>query len=158
MTDDPSPTTAPQSADDYATTPDDLLDFLASVANDSGFEMGITVTVPGGVVTGTLIGYVKWLEETNAALTAASAEVGPRLLEGWLEEERDYQEHYREHSDDEGFEERPIHFLHLRGARHVSGAGMSPSSENPGILWRGRLDRVSGWAIGSIEKRSASAR
>src|SRR4051812_22531830 len=100
---------------------DGILEILGSVANDSDFEMSLTVTVPGGTVTGTLIGYRKWLEGARQLFAALS----PGVLKPWIDDEQAYQEEYKRLGDDAP--ERDVWFLHLRDAHVIDSAGMVPS-------------------------------
>lgn len=41
--------------------------------------------------------------------------------------------------------------IHLRGARFFSSTGATlPSSDSPGVFWRGRLDAIDGWWLGQL--------
>ena len=119
-----------------------------------GLEIGVTLSVEGSTITGTLIGGRAYFEELSNLLLKASGEkndVGQTLSELWGEHKNLY------HMGGEGSDEQPTEqrappaFLHLRGAEIVSPSGARmPSGE--GFLWRGRVSAVSGFAIGKLEQ------
>jgi hypothetical protein len=116
---------------------DGLLLALCEVArNVEGFELGITVNVPGATVTGLMVGPTTWLHilaasgegRANEFLRGIAARMS-EILDG-AEQEVDTQ------------------FLHLREAQYVSGGQFTPT--NAALLWRGRLAVVSGFSIGKV--------
>jgi hypothetical protein len=120
---------------------DNKLMVLVSVVETSErpTNIGITLTVPGGVITGLLASHTAWVdhmkllaEASGGALTQVIEALGSNFAgPGELE------------LDEEEFDR-----IHLIEARFVLGGSLMPSP--PGFAWRGRLKDVSGWSIGSL--------
>ncbi|WP_432491398.1 hypothetical protein [Kineococcus auxinigenes] len=116
---------------------DAVLERLAAMA-DHGMVLDITLFAGGQVVSGTLIGRDRWLQQFSerAARGGAGgrqvAEDVQRLLQA-LESRRPAGE--PPHRD----------FLHLAGAQ-IDGTQRIAE----GLLWRGRISEVAGWSLGSL--------
>ena len=117
-------------------------------AANAGAEIGLTVTVSGQVVTGTLIservyltGLARDLEQTRALGGAVSA--GVENLESDL---------YTDVPD--GPTGGGSTFFHLKSARYLSAGSLVPYRPNANGVWRGRVDHVSGWVLGTLTSRS----
>ena len=129
----------PDAQDNPYSEGDPALAMLVAAAARNDGELGITLTVPGGVVTGLLIGVNRYWREYEAAGTSAGDEMSSMLREFFTLPDKGGAE-----------EEAPGHVwrhIHLREARYVTGALESPEN---GMLWRGRLAQVSGWSIGVL--------
>lgn len=120
---------------------DGLLVALAEVArHKDGFELGITVNVPGGTVTGIMIGPRAWLRILGASGEGPAHEF-LRSLAGGMNEILE-----------NAGAEVTTQFLHLRDAQYVSGGRFTPT--NAGLLWRGRLGEITGFSIGTLTPAS----
>ena len=121
---------------------DALLVELVHAAN-AGAEIGLTVTASGQVVTGTLIserayfaGISKSLEQAGDLGAAVASSV--------------------EHFSADLYENLPdsapsaVTFLHLGDARYLSAGSLVPANPTSRGVWRGRLDQVSGWVLGTL--------
>lgn len=127
--------------------PDPILQVFASMAqNASGFEMGITLTVKGTVVTGTLIGRNVWLSR----LVARASEAGEASAQVAQVIRDSFETPVNDGDDDDGSEDIRYGYLHLENARFVFDQRIVPEAPNPGALWRGRLVDVSGWCWGTL--------
>jgi hypothetical protein len=129
--------------------PDGMLSTLLDVADEmDDFVMSLTVTVPGGVVSGSVINHRTWLDLVIADGGSWGALVTPFKA---TEDER-----LKAVAGEVGDEPMPtyLQFIHMRDARFVSG-GLFPTSQ-VGMLWRGRLSEVSSWAIGSLRGSETS--
>jgi len=131
--------------------PDALLFALVSLANlNEGISMTITLTVPGGVVSGMLIQNERWLREVAQVIADATGDA-----EGLAGVVRDWHSVLDELDDDldaGSVTSRPAGYVHLADARvYVGGAGMP----NDGTHWRGRLRDVTGWSLGTLGKGAA---
>ncbi|MEW9263350.1 hypothetical protein AB1207_01190 [Kineococcus endophyticus] len=124
-------------------TADPALVALVRTAQEQDFPAAVTLVTAGGTVSGALIGRDEWVgkffERSDAG--EGSEPILDALREAFAAE------------DTAGGPDEPIQyaFIHLEGAR-VHGHG--PDLENPepdGLraLWRGRVDQVVGWSIGS---------
>lgn len=135
------PTEAPESTQPDVTLHDvDLvLQVLAKTAQDNPFEIGLTLTVRGAVLTGTLVGRDTWFRELAAwlesrvegygDLASSIGEALTQLAPGGTSSA----EHYA--------------YLHLKDARVLSGH-LLPTLD--GLFWRGRISEISGFAIGTL--------
>ena len=129
-------------------TSDEVLRVLARLAQESGVEMGITVAVGGGVVSGVLIAREKWLDKYVLAYSTSSEEgqeVARRLRDAFQQE------------DLVGSEETPFryHYLHLQDAQLVHGSTGLPADR--GGFWRVRLDAVTEWSPGTLRAPEADS-
>ena len=115
---------------------DGLLLALCEVArNVDGFELGITVNVPGATVTGVMVGPKAWLQILGASGEGDANEF-LRGIAARMSEILD------------GGDDVDTQFLHLREAQYVSGGTFQPT--NAALLWRGRLAAVSGFSLGTL--------
>lgn len=139
--------------------PDPLLATLIRATNDSEDPLGIrvTVTVPGGVIAGTLISMAQWLSE--AAVMQLADGTSKSFFQPLLEEHVSARqlaneaealppvkwsnEQAKAHADWQA----EVEHLHLSQARWISPAGRMPVN---GMYWRGRLEHVSGWVYGEL--------
>ena len=125
---------------------DPALAMLVAAAARNDGELGVTLTVPGGVVTGLLIGVNRYWREYEAAGRSAGDEMSG-MMRGFFT--------LPDKGEDE--EEMPglvWRHIHLRDARFVTGGVESPAN---GMLWRGRLGHVSGWSIGVMRAQIPDA-
>lgn len=142
---------------------DPVLASLVSVINTlagEGNAVAVTLTVPGGMVSGLLVPAWEWFEEQQHAREAETggdsfavffsmpaeqfkearerhrAEVEQWTADGRPDEPAD--------GDADADDEAP-RFIHLRDARTpLPGGGWSPPTH-----WRGRLSEVTGWSWGA---------
>lgn len=120
---------------------DGLLVALAEVArHKEGFELGLTVNVPGATVTGVMIGPRAWLRILGAS-GEGDAHAFLSSLAGGM----------NEILESSGLEVA-TQFLHLRDAQYVSGGLFTPT--NAGLLWRGRLGEITGFSLGTLTSAS----
>lgn len=134
---------------------DNILEaWVALAQNIEGFRMSVTLTVAGATVSGDLIGRNDWLDRFKEALAARAVEpdlpegdqvdLSPlnELVEGW------------KHPIDKSVDAPPARFgyFHLINARFISGSGSVPTDQPgvEGMIYRGRISEVSGWALGKI--------
>lgn len=117
---------------------------LVSIANSSGIQFGITLVVGGSVVSGQLVGGQKYFEEF--AREFAEAWPGERredIRRAFASNAEIYQRSPQE--DEKGF---PPQFIHLIDARCFYPGSQLPN--NRGVLWRGRINAVSGFSLGML--------
>lgn len=117
------------------------------MANKGLPGMGITLTVGGAIVTGTLIG-VRQYFDLFAANYAAGLKLEPehnfhKLLRAPLEN-LDRQ--------DEKYPDKLPNYIHLQDAKYYMSNGFVPAD---GLLWRGKLDTVDGWSLGQWQPGKA---
>lgn len=144
QTPDPSAPDAPEGTPDPSkidwSAPDFLLLTMVELANENDeFEIGMTVWVGGGMITGTLIGRTRWVKE----LMQTHSEL--RFLEGFADSFAKVDEANR--LDPENA--TPTGYIHLKNASCINGASHFPGAQN--LAWRGRLSAVSGWSFGRFD-------
>lgn len=115
----------------------------------AGVEIGVTLTVGGSIVSGTLISGKTYFKELGEVLAGASQEEGDMqsvLGSSWAK----YSAIYEKPEDaPDDWRPGPVGFIHLRNARYYApGQGALPT--NQGVLWRGKLSAVDAFSIGSF--------
>lgn len=125
---------------------DGMLAILVTIVNDNDSSMSVTLTLPGGPVTGTLIGYNEWLELSEAQT--------PGFFAPYIESETARRARVDAEGDDARSTDLPPFYLHLKNARYFSGR-LVPDSGN-GFLWRGRISQVAAWSIGELGLSASS--
>ncbi len=108
--------------------------FASMVARGYIEGMSLSLSVPGGVVTGMLISEARYLD----LLVEGASDEGTTKILGSIR--TGLQREGEPPSDASGYA-----FLHLRDVAFLTGQGVSASS---GIsLWRVRIDQVAGWSF-----------
>lgn len=140
MTDNASTDQTPEPTPTDFTVPDLTLQLLANLAQRGSVDgVGLTLTVGGAIVTGQLVGRSEWfagLHEAHGDRLAAVSEPFKK-----------FDERVTEKRGEEGDPTR-FNYIHLKGARYLTGAGFAPTEDDAGMFWRGRLTEVSGWSFG----------
>jgi hypothetical protein len=129
-----------------ATQPlDHFLQSLVGLAN-IGVEIGLTLTVGGFLISGTLTSGKRYFDELQKSMQFTNTEE-------WMQKELG--EFFRQSGsiyDPPSEEETPIPpptFLHLRDARFFHNAG-APMPSNASVWWRGRISEVQGFHFGTL--------
>ena len=117
---------------------------LVGFANTSGLEMGLTLNVGGSVVSGKLISGRKYFE--TFAEQFASAWPGDE--ESRANIYKSLAAHAEIYDSTETEDLPPPQYVHLADARVHSPTGSLPT--NSGVLWRGKVNAVSGFSLGSL--------
>ncbi len=117
---------------------------LVFLANDAGWEMGITLLVGGSIVSGILISGKKYFD--TFADEFASAWPG----EDKEEMRKAFASHGTIYDANEESDQPlpPPQYIHLRSSRVHSPSGNIPSGD--GVLWRGKINAVSGFTLGAL--------
>lgn len=115
------------------------------------FQLGITLHVPGGIVTGYLIGGREYFERMAAHFLREGQD--RNAAHDWM---LSYGERYPKYDEEpagteqESVDERPPSlYIHLRDAHFVT-PGSAPIPSNCGVLWRGTINSVAGWSMGVL--------
>lgn len=103
-------------------------------------KLGVTLTVRGATITGTLVGRNTWLQKLHQVRGEA---LGHEVTQVWIDllSYDPETEPARLDSD---------RFIHLIDARTITPSGAIPAFDGTGMFWRGLLASVDGWSIGSI--------
>lgn len=132
-------------ADNQATRLEEADWFLQSIVdlvNRTNIEIGISLTVSGGTITGMLISGKEYFSRLGAQIT-----------EGWSGSQENKDQMGRFFSAPsivyESEPQRLPGYIHLTGAKLVHASDFIPTD---GMLWRGRLSEVSGFTIGMMKK------
>ena len=122
---------------------------LVGLANTSGLEMGLTLNVGGSVVSGTLISGRKYFE--TFAQQFASAWPGDEETKENIR--KSLATHAKIYDSPETEDLPPPQYVHLTNAKVHSPTGSLPT--NSGVLWRGKVNAVSGFSLGSLSSSDA---
>lgn len=135
---------------------DRMLNVLLKAA-EREVRIGLTVTVGGIVVTGTLIGTLAYCRAL--ADQFASSAGGTDMDDLFADSFRDLVDDAagvargdRRDPPDAVSYEQSVGFLHLADARYVGASGLLPHGRH-GILWRCPVSDVSGWSMGDLTTR-----
>ncbi len=125
-------------------------------AAERGARVGLTVTIDGAVVTGTLVGTVDYCRALADQFVAA--EGGTVMDEAFAEAFRTLMDDAygvaqgdRRATPDAMAFEQAVTFLHLAEARYVSGPTFLPHGRH-GVLWRCRVGEVTSWSLGDLTR------
>jgi hypothetical protein len=141
-------------------TSDVFLEDWVTLANDCNLQIAVTLMVNGALVSGTITSGAEFLEHVGQSISAAAESDHRKLGESI---EKHYQDVAKklypqkapsaEQNDLptlQGTGPRKSYFVHLKD---VTILGSRPLPTVP--YWRGRLDRVDGWFIGSLKETSS---
>jgi hypothetical protein len=133
-----------------APSKDWFLQFLVNLANKNRFELDITLTVGGFLISGTLAGVKQYFDDLGAYFASPF-------------ESKDNSEEVRTAFKKIGDQcscvslseqtETPS-YIHLKNARFFDAQGKSVSG-SAGTWWRGRISEVQGFAPGVLFKQSS---
>ncbi len=119
-----------------------FLQKLVSMANDSGLEFGVTLTVGSGMVTGTLISAEKYFAAFGELFAGGMPGDGSEVEASFRKLGERGQE------DDQEAARLPPQFIHLKDAKIITASGSVPSRQ--GVLWRGTIASINGFNLGSL--------
>ncbi len=122
-----------------------LLQWLCQFINKNGLEVGVTLTIGGMLVTGTLISHDKYFEQFSKDFSDPFAVSGTEVQE----QMRSIILGFNPAVDPD--EQLPaLQYIHLKNARTY----MSSSDHLPtkGTLWRGKIAAVDGFTLGFLGK------
>lgn len=117
-----------------------LQSLVAGAHSSETASIGITLTIPAGLITGSLIGATRWFREVG--------ERHPEIAD--LATELVQEEEARELDEDSLWT-----YIHLRNARFFTGGRFVEAGE--GFHWRGRLSEVTGWSFGEFSEAKPDA-
>jgi len=127
-----------------------FLQFLVNLANKNRFELDITLTVGGILISGTLVGVRQYFDDLSGYF-AGLFETGKNSLV--------IKETFKKIGDQctcvsPSEQTETPSYIHLKNA-HFSDAHGRLVSGNAGICWRGRISEVQGFAPGKLIKEGS---
>lgn len=138
---------------------------LVQMANAFGLEQGVVLTLPGQVLSGTLVGGKTYFDELATAVQGADPDETLRgaLAAGYRRRGQDFEGWGAgsklgdlDPGGPEGKDLAPlpqVAYLHLRDVSVVTW----PSSGQRLPQWRGRVGDVVGWTVGTFEDAASPA-
>ncbi|MCG5104461.1 gas vesicle accessory protein GvpU [Oceanobacillus alkalisoli] len=121
------------------------LENLVYVAN-AGVEIGITLSIKGTIVSGTLIPNYRYFEILSEQFNALGNELG-KSLSGAADK---YVDEFRQDKNKD-LDEIQVGYIHLNDAKYYTPNGNFPQDS---MLWRGKIEEVDGFTIGSLSERT----
>lgn len=113
--------------------------------SNHGLSVGLTLTTGAGLISGTLIGGAEYLDMQKTDMAGVFGNDLDRQTFNDIADE--WKERYIRPLPDKGEALAPV-FIHLKNAQLLDGNHLVPTTR--GVLWRGKLDSVIGFNIGSI--------
>ena len=135
------------SATDSAPSKDWFLQFLVNLANKNRFELDITLTVGGMLISGTLVGVRQYFDDLSAYF-ASPFDSGRNSEE--------IKETFKKIGDQctcvaPSEQTETPSYIHLKNAIFADAQGKR-ISDSSGIWWRGRISEVQGFTPGKLIK------
>lgn len=118
-----------------------LLRAWISTISGNGVGFSVVLTTGAGIITGTLISEIRYLDSLTAAMADSWGERG-EMFRDLFAPIRDLDR------------QLPIKYVHLEGAKLITLQGAIPVGANG--LWRGDLDAIIGHSLGQITLTQAS--
>ncbi|WP_427137212.1 gas vesicle accessory protein GvpU [Psychrobacillus psychrodurans] len=127
---------------------DIILNLLNEMASSEfGIEVSITLNVKGSIVTGTLINYEKYLSGTKQFIEDnATGKYRDVFSEVFNKLQENHEKFLLEEKLNED-EPKKFNFIHLKNAKYHFGDVAVPDQGN---WWRGKIESIDGFTIGSI--------
>ncbi len=127
-----------------------FLQSTVELINRTGLQMGITLTVGGAKIAGTLVSGKSYFEDISSAVNAVSKkpdDIPKALSDLWSS----YTEFYEKPEDaDDSWAPPPAGYIHLKDAYYFE-PGVDRMPTNEGLTWRGQLSSVDGFSIGALQ-------
>lgn len=120
-----------------------FLQTLVEYANH-GLHVGLTLTTGAGLVSGTLIGGSEYLETQKTEMALVLSDEDHEHFSSIADQ---WKERYIRPLPDNAGPLSPV-FIHLKDAYLLAGNHLIPTTR--GVLWRGKLDSVIGFNIGTL--------
>ncbi|MDH7805507.1 MULTISPECIES: gas vesicle accessory protein GvpU [unclassified Rhizobium] len=133
---------------DQAAGHDWMLAWVIAHAEAYGLEVGVTLSVSGSLISGSVISGRKYIEELSSSFRTAkgpSAELAETLAKNFGQWSAVYPE---SGSEIDILSVKPT-YIHLRNARVYQSSG-APIPNN-GMLWRGKVKAVDGFTVGDLQ-------
>jgi hypothetical protein len=152
----PTRRTADHPSREPARAVDRTLNILLHAA-ERDVRIGLTISIEGLVVSGTLVGTVAYCRALADQFAADAGGTG--MDEEFAEAFRELVDDAygaahgdRRHPVDREAYDQSVQFVHLADARYVNGSEILPHGRR-GVLWRCRAADVTGWSLGELIPR-----
>ena len=122
---------------------------LVRLANAGGVSLGVTLLVGGAVVSGLLVGAAEFFEGLADYLDREAGEDAQAFTHGYRSFAKEFRDEIGSDFDQAVDAPYVVTYIHLRDA-HVFAPGGGYLPSNAGLFWRGRLESVDGWSIGTL--------
>lgn len=135
---------------------DYLLSTWVAVADKADTGVGVTLSIGGTLVTGTITGVGAYIDGTMDALEASGGDwtyLREQLHDAVPDQPEDLPEDPDDLSDEQLLELIKVSaaYVHLKDAKLITPMGIVPTSGS-GVYWRARLDRIDGWCYGILNQ------
>jgi len=131
-----------------APSKDWFLQFLVNLANKNQFELDITLTVGGFLISGTLAGVRQYFDDLGAYFASPfDNKKSSEIVSATFQKIGDQCACVSPSEQTE-----TPSYIHLKNARFFNAAG-KPLGPEEGCWWRGRLSEVQGFSPGKVEVR-----
>jgi hypothetical protein len=115
-----------------------------------GLSMGLTITLGGTVISGQLISGRQYFEELSDQIKGGSTNMGNETLEmlgdNWKMLTQIYD---KPEGAGDDWQPAPAGYIHMRQAK-IYTPGQHPLPGGQGLLWRGKVAAVDGFALGQF--------
>ncbi|MHB8857399.1 MAG: gas vesicle accessory protein GvpU [Bellilinea sp.] len=122
-----------------------FLQLLVDTCNHSEFSISITLNVGGVLVSGELIGGEKYFAGFASDLKEAGLSI--EIVDSFNKLGDIYGKQGEQVEHDKSTQ--PPQYIHLKNAR-IFHPGGNPIPMNRGVWWRGRLEAIDGFILGSL--------
>ena len=127
-------------------TDDAVLQMLLTLADEDGFEFGVTLNIKGAVVSGTLIGPTAYYDGVYHSAEEIKDHTMSNILTKKFSDLRDAFKKSKEESKEKKEEDTTATFIHLRNAKYI-GADGQPLHHNSTTWWRGRIESIDAFSF-----------
>lgn len=139
------PSLAPQT-----NNPDWFLQMLVNIVNGSEIAFPITLNVGGVLISGELVSGHKYFEGFAKELKEGMFNVTPGVTSKIEEYFKQFGDIYVDKKEEADENTKPLpSYIHL-GNAHIFNSGGTPIPANRGVWWRGRLEAVDGFILGTL--------
>ncbi len=132
------------SKEENVATDDAVLQMLLTLADEDGFEVGITVNIKGAIVSGILIGPSTYYDGVLKSVDEIEDRTMSNILTKKFGDLRDaYKKSKEETKDKKDDSDTTATFIHLKDATYIGADGPGQlMPKGPTTWWRGRIESI----------------